>query len=81
MRDWILGVAILIGSVAITWALLKNADRSRYTAAPAGDVIAVLDTHTGQLQTFQKGPDVKHFIYVGADSRRSALERTKQPTK
>ena len=81
MRDWILGGAILIAGVVIGWALIKNADRSRYTVASVGDGIAVLDTHTGQLQTFAKGPDSKYFIFVGADSRRAALERTRQPGK
>jgi hypothetical protein len=81
MRDWILGVAILISGLAVAWALSKDTDRSRYTLASAGDVVAVLDTLTGQLQTFAKAPDGKYFAFVGADSRRAALERTQQPGK
>ena len=81
MRDWILGVAILISGLAVAWATSKGADRSRYTVAAAGDVIAVLDTNTGQLQTFAKPPDAKYFSFIGADSRRAALERTQQPAK
>jgi hypothetical protein len=81
MRDWILGVAIVIGAVIVGWALTRDPDRSRYMAAPVGDVITVLDTLTGQLQTFVKTPDANHFVYVGADSRRAAMERAQQPAK
>lgn len=81
MRDWILGAAILITGLAIAWAVTKIPDRSRYAVATAGDNVLVIDSHTGQLQTFIKGPDGNHFIYVGADSRRAALERTRQPKK
>lgn len=81
MREWILGVAILISGLAVAWATTKGADRSRYAVASAGDVVTVLDTNTGQLQTFAKTPDAKYFTFVGADSRRAALERTQQPGK
>ena len=81
MRDWILGAAILISGLALTWAISRDTDRSRYVLASSGDVVAVLDTLTGQVQTFGKAGDAKYFTYVGADSRRAALERTQQPAK
>lgn len=75
MRDMILGLAIVISGVAVAWALTRDPDRSRYAMASAADAVMVLDTHTGQLQTFVKPADSKFYVYAGADSRRLALER------
>jgi hypothetical protein len=82
MRDWILGGAILASALVVAFGLIKAPDRARYMAAPVGDAVTVIDSYTGQLHTFMKGVDGnKHFVYVGADSRRAALERTRQPSK
>jgi hypothetical protein len=79
MREMALGLSILLCGVLITWALFRTPDRSRYAVAPAGDVVVVLDTYTGQLQTFAKAADSGRFVFVGADSRKAALEREPGP--
>jgi hypothetical protein len=64
----------LAGGLAV-WALNDGAAADRYAIAAAGRTIAVLDTRTGQVQTFERSGEAGILTYRGVDSRRLHLAR------
>jgi hypothetical protein len=73
------GAATLLAGLAVASGLVRGASAlarlDRFAIASADGVIAVLDTRTGLVQTFERPGTGRAFAFVGADSRNLALKR------